>query len=166
MFDPHASGGLLDSFPRCVAVRRSDPGGMAMSHSGQVTDPEVRFIPEPLGNSANPTQRFTSGLLAGHFQESPDLGTKAILGGPFFARVSKSSRRPPGATADPGDDGLAWEQPRSKPSRIELNLDLLKSDRGDRVAMRGVRAIEDRGRTGDEPGPDLRLVRIGAHHEK
>jgi hypothetical protein len=138
---------------------------VAFRFSGKVANLKVPAIPEPLRERANPVGRFTSGLLPGASQESLDLCTKVILRGLFFARVSKISRLPSGSAADPRQDGLAWE-PRSKPSRIELDFDLLKSNRRDRVAMSGSGAIEDRGRTGDELRPDFRLVQIGAHHEE
>src|SRR4029077_13648293 len=53
----------------------------------------------------------------------------------------------------------------SKPSRIELNLELLKSYRPNGVAVCGARPIENRGETGDEGLTQFSLVEVAAEYE-
>jgi hypothetical protein len=125
---------------------------------GKVADPQGRVFTEASRDRANPARRLKSGLLAGTFQEPSERRAKTAFGCFSFAGVGEESRLPSGTTPDPQRHGLAGQQPASKPTGIELNLDLFESDRRDRVAMRCASAIEDRGWTGDEFRPDFGLV--------
>jgi hypothetical protein len=132
----------------------------------KVADFQSRVLPQATGDRADPARRLTLGLSARPSEEPSERFTQLNLGCSRLARVSEVSRLPADGTSDPRHHWQTWKQLASNPAWIELDLDLLESNRRSGVAMTRAGAIEDRRRPGDEVLPELGLVQIGADHEE
>ena len=126
--------------------------------SREVADVQGRVLPEASVDRANPARRLTPGLSACNLQEPLERCTKVIFGCRYFASMSEAPRLARGTTSVPPHHGQSWNQPASKPVRIELDLDLFESNRRGRLAMSRPGAIEDGRGARDERRADFSLV--------
>lgn len=161
-----SSRGLQRTFTDCLPVRRPHPRWVPPCLDRKIGDFKGGVFAEPSPDPVDPDGRRMLGQPACTFHEPPQRRAQSIFGGVVPTSSSKAPCVPTGATADPLSDGDLRKEPVAKPSRVELDLDLFEPDRRDCVAMGCAGAIKDRGGTGDERLPDLRLVQIGANHEE
>lgn len=132
----------------------------------ELADCQVRVFPEALGDRADPARCLALRLPTRPCQEPLQRAANLVLRGFCLANVSEVPRLPADETSYPQRDGQTREQPASEPGRIELDLDLLESDRRGCIPMTRAGPIEDRGRPGDEPLPHFSLVQIRTEHKE
>ncbi len=126
---------------------------------------QVRIFAEAADDPANPARRIALGLTARSFEESLQGRAQAFFVPLPDAQLRQGSYRSTRTPPEPLRDGSTWESRRSKPGRIELDLNLLKAQRANDIAMGRPSPIENRRRTGYEPFAKFGLVAIAAHHE-
>ena len=126
---------------------------------------ECWIVAKPIYDRANPTRSCILRLSRCTLHEDAQRHTEAIFASPQGTKPRQNSCVRTRAPAQPLGDGNVRNPCVPKPSRVELDLNLLEASRADDVAMDGAGPIEGRRGTGDGRLAEFRPTGISTHHE-
>src|ERR1700678_2311895 len=119
---------------------------------------------EPSRDRSDPIGRIALGPDIRTFHETPHRRAKSFFARLCAAKTHKVSNLRACASVQPSRHRHIRHG--SKPRRIELDLDLLETERADDIAMRSARLKENRRGAGDEVFAELGLVGTAAEDDK